>query len=352
MSLYPLSAYYSTTLTSRITSYELLADRILRQLGAPLINLEVACSTVFDHIAQAIEWYTKYAGHTEEYLLFDSKLYQKGLGIKLDDLFSITKETYTPEQYIHTTYTTTVSTSATTGTTVSSCTYSTDVRTTSATSFSATSSTTIVSTVTSVSSTTVTIQDVVTSLSALSGIMDYDINSYRKVKAVTAFEEGTSTGINNLFTIEQSLAQQTYFAYALGNYGFDLVTWEIMKQWLEMRDRVLAQKVYWRFNPDTQYLRLLPEPDPDESYLALIQCTVEKPIRDLVKQRWVMQYALALTKITIANVRGKFGGTALFGGGTLNSTDLMTQGLQEKEKLEQELMYTAGESDPVPFFIG
>jgi len=55
MAIYALSAYYTTTLTPRITSYELLADRILRQMGAPLINLEVACSTVFDHIGQAIE---------------------------------------------------------------------------------------------------------------------------------------------------------------------------------------------------------------------------------------------------------------------------------------------------------
>ena len=93
MALYPLSAYYSTTLAPRVTSYELLTDRILRQLGAPLINLEVACSTVYDHISQSIEWFTKYTGHTEEFLIFDSTMYMHGLGIKLDRLFSITPET-------------------------------------------------------------------------------------------------------------------------------------------------------------------------------------------------------------------------------------------------------------------
>jgi len=36
----------------------------------------------------------------------------------------------------------------------------------------------------------------------------------------------------------------------------------------------------------------------------------------------------------------------------LNSTDLMTQGLQEKEKLEQEIMYSAGEADALPFMVG
>lgn len=299
MALYPLSAYYSTTLTPRVTSYELLTDRILRQLGAPLINLEVACTTVYDHIGQAIEWYTKYAGDTEEFLIFQSTLYRHGLGIKLDTLFSITPETSTAD--------------------------------TSATNFQDMSGNVITNPV---------------------FIQDYDLNTYRKVKSVQSFVEGTNQGINSLFTIEQSLVQQTYFAYSIGNYGFDLVTWEIMKQWLEMRERVLAQKVYYRFDPRTQYLRILPEPTLDKIYFGLIQCQVERPIRDLVRERWVMQYALALTKITIANVRGKFGGTALFGGGMLNATDMMTQGIQEKEKLEQELMYTAGESAPVPFFVG
>ncbi len=299
MALYPLSAYYSTTLAPRVTSYELLTDRILRQLGAPLINLEVACSTVYDHISQSIEWFTKYTGHTEEFLIFDSKMYTHGSGIKLDRLFSITPET-------------------------------------SASDISATN-----------------FQDMSGNVvNNPNYIIDYDLNSYRKVKAVQSFVEGSSSGINSLFTIEQALAQQTYFAYALGNYGFDLVTWEIMKQWLEMRERVLAQKVYYRFDPRTQYLRILPEPTPDKTYYGLIQCTVERPVRDLVRERWVMQYALALTKITIANVRGKFGSTALFGGGSLNATDLMTQGLAEKDKLEQELMYTAGDTDVLPFLVG
>lgn len=351
MAIYPLSAYYSTTLSPRVTSYELLADRILRQLGAPLINLEIACSTVFDHIAQAIEWYTKYAGHTEEFLVFDSALYIPGLGVKLDDLFTRTRETYVPEQYIHTTVTTTVSTSATSGISVSATTYSTDVRTTSATTFSATSATDT-TTVSSVSAITDTIVYTTTALSAVSGIFDLDLNLYRKVKTVQSFNEGTSTGINTLFTIEQSLAQQTYFAYSMGNYGFDLITWEIMKQWLELRERVLAQKVYIRFDPRTQYMRLLPEPMLDRRYFGLIQATVERPIKDLVRERWVMQYALALTKISIANVRGKFGQVALFGGGSLNATDIMTQGLAEKDKLEDELMNQVGEADPLPFFIG
>ena len=51
-------------------------------------------------------------------------------------------------------------------------------------------------------------------------VYDYDVMDYRKVMSVTDFEEGSNTGINTLFTLEQTLAQQTYFSYAMGNYGF------------------------------------------------------------------------------------------------------------------------------------
>ena len=63
---------------------------------------------------------------------------------------------------------------------------------------------------------------------------------YRKVVDVTDFEEGSTTGINTLFTLEQTLAQQTYFSYAMGNYGFDLVSWYTLKEWIDTREKMLA----------------------------------------------------------------------------------------------------------------
>jgi len=62
---------------------------------------------------------------------------------------------------------------------------------------------------------------------------------YRKVISVKDYVEGSSAGVNTLFSIEQSLAQQTYFSYAMGNYGFDLVSWHIVQEWIETRQKVL-----------------------------------------------------------------------------------------------------------------
>ena len=84
----PVSSFYSTNLNSKICSYDRLAQRISRTLGAPLINIEVHQDNLYENIGIAVEMFTKFAGYTREYLVFDSALYERGPGIRLDVLFS------------------------------------------------------------------------------------------------------------------------------------------------------------------------------------------------------------------------------------------------------------------------
>lgn len=287
------SAFLSTNLNNRITSYDLLAERIFFQLGAPVINLEIACVAAYDSIAYAIEMFTKFTPGTEEILVFDSSLYTAGKGIKLDTLLS---NTLNPE------------------------------------------------------------------VSALSSTFqsgyDSNLEAWRKVIEVTSFSVGTNSGVNTLFTIEQSLAQQMHFAYSLGSKAFDVISWHILKDWLKTREKVFAMQPYFRFDPRTQVLRITPDPglanvQGTSRYWAAINCRVERPIQDLVKERWVMEYAKALIKINIANTRGKFQGTQLFGSGTLQYDTLMTQGVEEKRALEEQLLNSKQEDqEPPMFFMG
>jgi hypothetical protein len=196
-----------------------------------------------------------------------------------------------------------------------------------------------------------------TSLTAQQNILggfDTLIGNYRKVVDVKGFEEGSTTGVNTLFTIEQTLAQQTYFSYSMGQYGFDLVSWYTVREWLDTREKLLSQRRMIKFNPRTQYLTLMPEPGPDRFY-GVVECYLEKPLIDLVKEMWVYQYSLALTKIGIGRVRSKYTGTNLFGGGSL-STDILQEGITEKDKLETQLFSGAapgmGDADPPMFFVG
>jgi len=282
------AAFLSTNLNNRIQSYDMLAERIFFQLGAPLINLEIACNAAYDMIAYAIELFTRFTPGTEELLIFDSNLYTPGQGIKLSTLIN-----YTPE----------------------------------------------------ISAWDSTFQ---------SG-WDYDMNDYRRVIDIYNFQEGTNEGVNTLFTIEQSMAQQMHFAYSLGSKAFDVISWHILKDWLKTREKVFAQQPYFRFDPRTQVLRITPDPAMagKDRYWATVSCRIERPIKDLVKERWVMEYAKALVKINIANTRGKFQNTQLFGSGTLQYSELMTQGTTEKKDLEDQLLNTRQEDqEPPGFFMG
>jgi hypothetical protein len=286
MSVFPANYRGGTTLNPQITSYDTLALRVKYQLGHPLVNIEISDEQMYSNITDAIEYFTKWAGQTEEYLVFDSRLYKKGIGLDVGTMINSTPEMLN---------------SVTTGLTAS---------------------------------------------------YDYDLASYRKVVDCFSFNYGESTGINTLFTLEQALSQQIYSSYMLGSFGFDLTTWEVLKQFIDLRTKVLAMTPHFRFDNRTQNLRIIPEPSSTQTYYGVVGCYIERPVKDVIRERWVFKYTLALTKIAVANVRGKIKNTALMGGGVVNADDFMSQGLKEKDELEKELMNSYTDNNPPMFFLG
>ena len=373
----PVSAFQSTNLNNKLETYGDLADRIKRSLGYPLITLEIHQDQLFQNIQIAIEYFSKFAGYTKEFLIFDSQLYEKNRGIRLDHLYTLAKAGLTDKQKVsnkpvwtgadftaeipETVY---ISTSSLTSSIFSSSsslssTFNEGLPELEIVDRSLYSS--ITSFNTSLSSVFresvkrgVSLQGQDTKAEEYSNVFDYDAMDYRKVISVTEFEEGSNQGVNTLFTLEQTLAQQTYFSYAMGNYGFDLVSWYTLKEWLDTREKLLAIRRDLKFDERTQYLQMYPQPGSSRFY-GVISCFLERPIRDLVKEQWVYEYAVALSKIVIGRVRSKFTGVSLLGGGSLNY-DLLQEGLTEKKALEDMLLTGAsagfGDADPPMFFVG
>lgn len=326
----PASAFYSTNLGTIVNSYKRLGERISRSLGAPMVNIEIHQDQLNENIAIACEMFTKFAGYTRENLVFNSDLYEPNKGLRLDVLFSTTKSFNGPIKVKN---------------------IPDDVRAL-------------------YSLGKMIIGDPETpyiyqvfdpndpSEVSILNSYDYLVKDYRKVIAVTDFEEGSTTGVNTLFTIEQTLAQQTYFSYSMGNYGFDLVSWYVLKNWLDTREKVLALQRAISFNERTQYMTMTPSPGMGSStqFYGVVSCFVEKPLQDIIREQWVYQYALALSKIVVGNNRGKYSNMQLFGGGSINYNDLLSQGLQEKAALEDKLYLGAspgfGDAEPVDFFVG
>ena len=141
----------------------------------------------------------------------------------------------------------------------------------------------------------------------------------------------------------------------MGNYGFDLVSWTVLKNWLDTREKVLALRRDISFDPRTQVMHMVPPPTSSTRFYGVIGCYVERALIDVIKEPWVYQYALALTKIAVGSVRGKYTGTSLFGGGAINYDYLLRQGEMEKENLEKMLYSSApgmGDAAPPSFFLG
>jgi len=385
----PVSAFQSTNLNSKIDCFGRLSDRIVRTLGAPLVTVELHQDQLFENISIACEMFTRYAGYTKEYLIFDSNLYEPNIGLRLDLLYTLSNTTLTQENKL-------------THKTQSADTAPYIEAPTSVYITNSAIKASVFSTLSSISATftnglfihqildSATYNNVLSAFAAsvtlsstpitsyfnesylpsmtmggdcvdkepaakYNNMFDYDTMDYRKVIDVTDFEEGSSTGINTLFTIEQTLAQQTYFSYAMGNYGFDLISWYTLKDWLKTREKMLATKRSYSFDDRTQYLRMYPQPSSTTRFYGVICCYVERPIRDIIKEFWVYQYALALCKLTLANVRGKFGSVALFGGQVFDVTTLR-EATNDKATLEKQLYEGAaaagGSADPPMFFIG
>ena len=374
----PLSAFLSTNLNNKIETYDRLGDRVKRALGYPLVSLEIHPDQLRENIQIAVEYFTKYAGFTKEFLIFDSNLYERGRGVRLDLLYTLANTNLDTaakkvkgenplgpgaEYYGDTPESVFVATSSIDSSFFTSSSALSAQLTNGIEDFEIVDGdlyNTIISHNSSLSASfkenvrkTLTLEGVESDATTYQVMYDYDLMDYRKVVAVTDFEEGSTTGINTLFTLEQTLAQQTYFSYALGNYGFDLVSWYTLKEWLDTREKVLSLRKDVKFDDRTQYLQLYPQ--PKNRYYGVVSCFVEKPIRDVIKEQWVYEYTVALTMISIGMVRGKFQGVSLIGGGSLNY-ELLNEGYQRKKDLEAKLLEGAspgfGDADPVDFIVG
>lgn len=462
MPVLPNNFHGSTTFSNRITSYDLLAQRIRRMLGEPLIQVEISNEQIYEIIDTACEYFTKFSGVTEEFLIFKSDLYIKNVGLPIGRLINITpdlKSSPNPdlavfplyyqqseafefagaygEEFVinvgdginkefnlnhnlndntvlvqifnnlnnENVYANVFVTSLSSITVKFNAVYPVDnfrvviakgksgakfttnigdginVEYLVEHSFNSTNVLTqvyenstgqiVYPSVTNVDSSHVLIkfnnavalnryrvaiisQEDVNPVYALTHVAgwDYDLNNFRKVVDVYSFAEGNNAGVNSLFTIEHTIAQQAYFGHLLGNVGYDLITWQSLKGWLETRERVLAMTPYLRFYPETQMLKIIPEPSTSSVYYGLVGCKLQKPIKDIVSQLWVYKYSLALSKIAIAHIRGKYAGSNLFGGQTVSYQDLMSQGIAERDKLETEITSDLIDRDPIRFFIG
>jgi hypothetical protein len=203
----------------------------------------------------------------------------------------------------------------------------------------------------------------------ISSNTDNDLLDRRKVVEIYEIEAGNrfgfggGTGTGGLFNFDYMLMANVFGFDLQGNRssfarnGYDLVTYHLAHSFIEQAGRMLRY-ISYNFNPDTQYLRIIPEPRPGPSATStlnrrcyILGAYVEKPIRHVIRQKWVERYVIAQVMITLGLLRSKFGGVVLYGGSTINGDSLVTMGREDEKKLLDELRQDRFESQPARFFM-
>ena len=370
----PVSAFMSTNLNSKINCYQELGARILRMLGHPMINVEIHPDQLYDAISMATELFTKYAGYTKEYLVFDSNIYEHNKGIRLDHLFTVANTQFTLTQKVNEPPIATPDFNVSLRENLYIC--------MSALPYSHFLGSSALSSVVSISGIPmlqvmeqntydqfITFDPSLSSIFHLSpkepffiqcveqpeaitynNIFDYDIMEYRKVIDVVNFEEGSSSSVNTLFSMESIMAQQMFYS-GLANFGFDLLSWHAVKDWQDTREKVLATKRDIMFDPRTQYLRMMPQPKNSHFY-GILECYIERPLRDIIKEPFILKYATALSKVMWGRILTKISGVQLLGSGTLNGDLVLAEGLADVKELETFLIEGGyGDFEGVGMFV-
>lgn len=409
----PLEAFMSTDLNNKNKTYDDIAERILHFFGYPAVSVsDLHRNQIYDAISMAVERFYKHAGVVKEYLILDSRLYEQNHGIPIDKLCTISGVLSRPDDYA-------TKRSAERGpeqsVKVPDDVYITkDYIKKGDYYLSNEDYKLLINNVPSdkideikmLKAMSEKYPDGVEELSIISKdfmeflvskrryntemfkkskdavftiggekqeiytdgefgkereplqynkMFDYDIMDYRKVVSVVNYSESGVSSITSLYNFDTSLAQQFFYTNQFNHRSFGLTTWYALHEWRNLYEKLLAVKRGWHFNKDTQYLALTPQPKLGERFFGIVECWVEKPLKDVLKEPWVFDYALALVKEMLGRVRSKWGDSvSMLGGGSLTGNALAQEGITKQKELLDELIKNQayGAMSKPRFFIG
>ena len=409
----PLEAYMSTDLNNKNKTYDDISERILHFFGYPAVSVsDLHRNQIYDAISMAVERFYKHAGVVKEYLILDSRLYEQNHGIPIDKLCTISGIISRPDDYA-------TKRSAERGpeqtVKVPDEVYITKDYIYKNDYYLSKSDYDILhkaveekdkAEIDMLYAMSQKYPDGIEPLSIISEklykylvtkrrynkdmfkkskdtvftlggekqelhtetdlgrereplqydkMFDYDIMDYRKVVSVVNYSESGVSSITSLYNFDTSLAQQFFYTNQFNHRSFGLTTWYALHEWRNLYEKMLAVKRGWSFNKDTQYLTLTPQPRMGERFFGIVECWVERPLKDVLKEPWVFDYALAICKEMLGRVRSKWGDSvSMLGGGSLTGNALAQEGVTKQKELIEELIKNQayGAMHKPRFFVG
>jgi hypothetical protein len=132
--------------------------------------------------------------------------------------------------------------------------------------------------------------------------------------------------------------------------SFDMVSFYMLNQWLHTLRLITPSPYKLAFNHNTKLLTIIPMPSHNDK--LIIEVFRQAEIEDLLDERWIKDHVLAQSKITLADIRGKFQSLPGFNNAvSLNAETLRGEGVEEKKTLEDDLINSFKYSQPpLPLF--
>lgn len=160
------------------------------------------------------------------------------------------------------------------------------------------------------------------------------------IGVINIFDLGSALGTNNLFNIRYQIALNDLYTLT----SVSMVPYYMAMQHIQNLEYLLVGKQPLRYNRNTNILHI--DMDWDRlnagEYLVVEAYEVLDPAvhADAWKDRWLLRYAACLIKQQWGQNLKKFEGMRMPGGLVFNGQRIYDEATQEREKLEQEMIYT------------
>jgi len=149
----------------------------------------------------------------------------------------------------------------------------------------------------------------------------------------------------------------TYYTLPLGNQQFsdvydvinnvDIVSTVYVNSFLALLDHFSVSKYLFDYHDLQNQLWITPVPKDD--FYTLLKVFSVVPEEILYDQTWICKYATAVAKKFLGEIRSKYSGINLPGGGTLNGERLISEANEEMMNLVEDLDAETYEGLPIDF---
>ena len=151
-----------------------------------------------------------------------------------------------------------------------------------------------------------------------------------------------------------SAAFTNFFLLEAGRQG-GLHTFALFTQYQETIGTLFGEHIMFIWDPNKHKLTIIRQMRDFETVMLWVYFskTDDEIINDIYARSWVIDYATAVGKSIVGEGRAKFSQIiGPQGGTTLNGDQLKNEGLQEMERLENEIMEYGSGEEPLGFLIG